>query len=279
MKRKVILSIIALLLILEACTQTEKTVWKTEPVFKIPESVFYDVSSKRIYVSNINGRPAEKNGNGFISVLDENGKVINLKWVDGLNAPKGIAKQNNKLFVTDIDRIAEIDIDKSRIVMYYSVPGASFLNDIVATDNGNIYISDSDKGVVFMLDKKGNVSLRFKGEMLKGANGLAMENGKLLVGTYNGIVEIDTHTKKTSLLVKHKGMIDGLIPLGEGKYVISDWKGKVEILQKNKNPETLINTTDKNINAADLGFIPGKEIILIPTFFDNRVIAIKIQNL
>ncbi len=275
MKRKVILSIIALLLILEACTQTEKMLWKTEPVFKIPESVFYDVSSKRIYVSNINGRPAEKNGNGFISVLDENGKVINLKWVDGLNAPKGIAKQNNKLFVTDIDRIAEIDIDKSRIVMYYPVPGASFLNDIVATDNGNIYISDSDKGVVFMLDKKGNVSLRFKGEMLKGANGLAMENGKLLVGTYNGIVEIDTHTKKTSLLVKHKGMIDGLIPLGEGKYVISDWKGKVEILQKNKNPETLINTTDKNINAADLGFIPGKEIILIPTFFDNRIMAVK----
>ena len=275
MKHKIFLSLTALLLLLEACSQSNKTVWETPPLLKVPESAFYDAHSKRIYVSNINGKPAAKDHNGFVSVLDTKGNIVNLEWVTGLNAPKGIAKHNNKLFVTDIDRVAEVDILKGKISKFYHVDGASFLNDIVCDKRGNIFISDSDKGVVFKLDTNGRPSIWCKDKILIGANGLAIKNNKLLVGTYNGIAEIDIRTKKRSLVIKHKGMIDGLIPAGKDKYIVSDWEGKVEILQKGKKPEILLNNINAKINAADLGFIPDRKIILIPTFFDNRVIAIK----
>ncbi len=36
--------------------------------------------------------------------------------------------------------------------------------------------------------------------------------------------------------------------------------------------------TEKKINAADLGYIPGTRTILIPTFFDNRISAISLLN-
>jgi hypothetical protein len=39
----------------------------------------------------------------------------------------------------------------------------------------------------------------------------------------------------------------------------------------------LSNTTEENIQAADLGYIPDKKWVLIPTFFDNRVVASKLQ--
>ena len=41
--------------------------WETEKVLQIPESVLYHESENILYVSNINGRPTQKNGQGFIS--------------------------------------------------------------------------------------------------------------------------------------------------------------------------------------------------------------------
>jgi hypothetical protein len=40
-------------------------------------------------LSNIDGKPDEKDGRGFISKISPvNGTIIELNWVTGLNAPK-----------------------------------------------------------------------------------------------------------------------------------------------------------------------------------------------
>ena len=57
--------------------QSFDKVWETEKVLKIPESVLYDEIRNQIYVSNINGKPTEKDGNGFISLLDREGNIKN----------------------------------------------------------------------------------------------------------------------------------------------------------------------------------------------------------
>ena len=65
--------------------------------FATPESVFYDKKNDRYLVSNINGNPTDADDNGFISIVSVDGKVENLKWIDGtaeniqLSAPKGMA--------------------------------------------------------------------------------------------------------------------------------------------------------------------------------------------
>ena len=83
--------------------QSLTKVWTTTAGLKTPESVLFDVQSNKIYVSNIDGEPSTKDGNGFISVLDMDGKMHNLKWVTGLNAPKGQAIYEGNLYVADID--------------------------------------------------------------------------------------------------------------------------------------------------------------------------------
>src|SRR5215204_3630946 len=72
--------------------------------FKNPESAVFDSATGIIYVSNVNGDdPAAKDGNGFISKLGTDGKVITLEWVKGLDSPKGLVLANGKLYAADVD--------------------------------------------------------------------------------------------------------------------------------------------------------------------------------
>jgi hypothetical protein len=58
--------------------------------FKQPESAVYDKATGAIYVSNVNGDPTQKDGNGFISKVGTDGKVSAAEWVKGLNSPTGL---------------------------------------------------------------------------------------------------------------------------------------------------------------------------------------------
>ena len=70
--------------------------WETAVVLKNPESVIYSPKQDILFVSNIDGKPNEKDQKGFISkVLPSNGNIIELSWITGLNAPKGMAIYNN----------------------------------------------------------------------------------------------------------------------------------------------------------------------------------------
>ena len=60
----------------------------------------YFIMSTRaeIYVSNISNHPFKKDGSGFISKVDLDGKIVELNWVGKLNAPKGLTIVNDKLY-------------------------------------------------------------------------------------------------------------------------------------------------------------------------------------
>ena len=107
-----------------------------------PESVIYDPTLNHLYVSNVNGSPIEKDANGFISIVSLSGKIIQEKWVIGLNAPKGLAIHDRTLYTADIDELVAIDIDSGRIINKFKVDDAKFLNDVTASENGDVYVSD-----------------------------------------------------------------------------------------------------------------------------------------
>jgi DNA-binding beta-propeller fold protein YncE len=110
--------------------------------FKDPESVVFDRAAGAIYVSNVNGGLMQKDGNGFISKLGPDGKVVAIEWVKGLDSPTGLALANGKLYAADVDRIAEIDLAKGEITNRYEAPGSKFLNDLAADKSGRVYASD-----------------------------------------------------------------------------------------------------------------------------------------
>lgn len=247
-------------------------VWECAKGLKVPESVLFDAVSGIIYVSNIDGKPSEKDGKGFISTISQTGELIKAEWVKGLDAPKGMAIYRKHLFVTNIDEVVEIDIATAKIVNHYKAEGAQFLNDIAVDNLGVLYISDSQAGCVYRL-KEGKILLWQKGELFKGSNGLCFGGGLLYVGTANSILKVNILSGKTQKSVENTCGVDGLYLSTSGKLVFTDWSGMLYTSAQGKKPELLLNTSIQKVNSADFGVIPPKNMILIPTFFDNKVVC------
>lgn len=248
-------------------------IWQTTADLKTPESVLFDEERDVIYVANINGDPSVKDSNGFISVLKFDGSVKNLEWIKNLNAPKGLAIFKGKLYVADIDQLVEIDIEKGAITTKYDAPGAVFLNDVTASMNGVIFVSDTRTAKIHVLNEN-KFTVWMEGEPFQNPNGLMAEKGKLLVGD-NNIYEVDIQTKKTTLLIKDAGGVDGLEKNNDGDFVFSNWPGRI-FIQKNGKTIKLLDTTAQELKTADIDYDLKHDLVLVPTFFDNHIIAYKI---
>lgn len=261
---------------IEAVPQVSlEQVWATDPVLEVPESVFYNEDADILYVSNIVGGHSDKDGVGYISKLSLDGEILEQKWVTGLNAPKGIAMMEGTLYVTDIDQLIAIDIETGEITNRYDVEGAKFLNDPVAADNKILFTDMEDNKIYALQD--GNISV-WKEEGLERPNGLAYNDGAVLVAS-NTLKKI-TSEGETEVLASGIGAGDGIGVVSENSYLVSNWNGEVYYVVEGENIEKvkLLDTKDQNMNTADIEYVQARNLLLVPTFQDNRVVAYKLNR-
>ena len=280
MKRSLQLSFFLVLITLGATVVAQSTlteIWRTDEVLNTCESVLYDGNLNQLFVSCINGSPAEKNSEGFISVVKLDGTIQSLKWVTGLNAPKGMAILGGKLYVADIDELVVISIKKAKIVDRIPVEGATFLNDVAVSPDGKVYFTDSDTGIIWIYSG-GKLQMWIK-EGLNRPNGLYIEEDRVLL-TSSGSQDlkvIDRSTGEAKVVTTDIGHGDGVEFTGkQGYYLTSSWSGEVFIISPDYNKLSLLKTSDQEINSADIGFNIEEQVVYVPTFFDNRVVAYKL---
>jgi len=271
------------------------TMVKTIDGFKTPESVKWDASSGNWFVSNINGSPLAKDGNGFISRLTKDGVVDSLHFITGgkngvtLNGPKGIAIIGDTLFVADIDVIRAFNKTTGAPIHSWDVSkqGAKFLNDVAATPNGDVYITDtqvafnadgsvSHTGVdrIFMLtrDRKG-AKIAIQSDSLGRPNGIVWDpkNNRFIVLAF-GTKAIHAWTpgpgNAVTTIATGPGQFDGVEIASDGRVLVTSWAdSSVSAITGN----TLTHVVTGVEAPADIGLDAARGLLAIPLFNKGQV--------
>lgn len=251
--------------------------WRTEG-FRRPESVVFDNAHNVLYVSNVGGD--EDGEQGYISKLTPDGEVTEAQWVTGLKGPKGMAVHDDRLYVSDVDRLVVIGVEEGEIVETYDAPDAEFLNDVAADNEGRVFVSDMNGNAIYVLDGE-EFSVWLEDEALMQPNGLLAEEDRLVVAAWGKgegadatpghLITVDYDSKRIESLGDGTpvGNLDGIEPDGEGNYLVTDWvAGALYRIQPSGEAEQLL---DLNQGSADLEYRAG--LALIPMMMDGDLRA------
>src|SRR5688572_29013216 len=210
-------------------------VWEATGL-KNPESAVYDAGAGVIYVSDVAGEPNAKDQAGFIAKLSPEGEVTDAEWISGLNAPKGMALAEGKLYVADIDQLAVVDVASGEIIAKHDAPGAKFLNDVAVAGDGRVFVSDMVTNTIWALEGD-KFEVWVQDAALENPNGLFPEAGRLVVGSWGVMADdfstkVPGHMKTVDLATKEikplgsaepVGNLDGVEGYGAGGYLATDW--------------------------------------------------------
>jgi sugar lactone lactonase YvrE len=252
-----------------------------------PESVLYDEVADRYLVSNINGKPLDVDNNGFISELSPEGKVTKLKFIAGgtaevkLNAPKGSALHGGLLYVSDITTVRKFDAKTGAPKGEIAIPGATFLNDVAASADGRIFVSDSGQkaggaglepngsDAVYVIDK-GKPRALAKSKELGGPNGLLLDDKSLLVNTFNSneLYRLDDKGARQDVTKLPEGGLDGLVRAGD-RLLVTSWKASAVFAGKLNDKFEVVVPNVKG--PADIAYDGKRKRLLVPLFMDNAV--------
>lgn len=262
--------------------------WNTKAELKEPESVVYDIMRNALYVSNVNGAPDVEDGNGFISLIGKDGKIEKLKWIDGLNAPKGMAIHGRNLFVADINALVVIDLDTAEVTKRYSLEGKHFLNDIAVSEEGMIYITDTETDTIYRL-YKGKFEAWLTNSKLDHPNGIYIDNKNIIIGSWGKPTEgWKTDIPGHLLLISPEdksikdfgtgdpiGNLDGIAKLNNSTLLVTDWyQGKLIKASTNGEVKVLLELGQ---GSADIYYLRSKKLLLIAHMLEGKLIAYAVK--
>lgn len=251
----------------------------TEPSasgFDRPESVVFDSARDRMIVSSLNGDFNAKDGNGYLSLLDAQGRLQQKSWITGLDAPKGMAISGDLLFVADVDALKVIDLSAGSLVQSYLGDGAVFLNDVTVAGDA-VYVTDLLENAIWRLDD-GVFAPWLKADDLSNPNGIAFDGQQLLVGSWGkdlqpdfstkalgDLLAVDLGSKKITVVAEAVGNIDG-IALAQGSIWVSDWV-KGTVMQVGADGSAVVASFPAGV--ADIG--TDGENLLLPHMMQGSV--------
>ncbi len=251
--------------------------WETDTTLKTPESVLFDKKDKLLFVSNIDGKPAEKDGKGSIGKIGLDGKIIQTDWVSGLNAPKGMGRFGNLLYVADLNEVVVIDIKKALITQRIPVENAIFLNDITVNDKGVVFVSDTRASKIHKIEL-GKATLYLDSlNGLKSPNGLLCVKDDLLVLDKGRFLKVDKNKQVLKIADGMDASSDGIVMVNPTDFIISCWAGITYYVTVDGSKEILFDNRSQKLNSADLGYDATKKILYIPTFYANKVVAYEVK--
>lgn len=257
--------------------------------FKMPESVEFDKTRQRYYVSNINQGVMSHDNNGSIGVINHDGQVINYEWIKGLHSPKGLALNGKLLYVADIGELTVIDVEKGEIIARHAAPESKVLNGITISPKGDVFVSDWFGNAIYRLHN-GVFEKWLDTTNLNTPNGLWATEDSLYVASWGANPKQDFSTDTTGRLLKislktkqitalDQGdaffNMDGLTKLSDNEWLMSDFmQGKVFSIKQDGNKITsATQLIQAKPGSADFFYQASEGLIVLPNVMNGTVAA------
>ena len=255
-----------------------------------PESVIHDADQDVYFVTNINGNPGARDGNGFISRMKPDGTVDSLHFVMGgrngvtLNAPKGTAITGDTLWVTDLDAVRGFNrFTGAPLATIEFGRRARFLNDLALGPDGRLYVSEmgvatNDAGQmsptgldnVFRIGDGHRIESIMTRSKVPMPNGITSHGQGLLIGSFSEPEVREWREDAESLVTvgKASGTVDGIGVLDDGRIGASSWDDST-VAVVGATPEPLITGVAA---PADFEIDRKRHRVLIPQLTENQVV-------
>ena len=227
------------------------------------------------FISNVSGEGAGKDGEGWISLISDDGAMVTERFAEGFNAPKGMAVLDGVLYVADIDRVRMVDAATGETQGVIEIDGAKFLNDATVW-NGAVYVSDSLAAAVLKI-VDGAATVWLQDERLGRVNGVLGAGDKMFIVTMESgaLYEADAGGALTEIAT---GMApaDGVGVVEGGGWLVSAVPGEIFYVSPEGAVTKLVDTKEDGISQNDLN-VYG-DIALVPNWRANTVTAWKITR-
>lgn len=126
--------------------------------FSGPEAVRYDSAQDVYFVANFNGNPVG-DANGFISRVSPKGSFDSLRFMTGtennpLHGPRGMFITGDTLWAADAEGVHGFNKNTGEHAAFIDFTSfePEFLNDIVEGADGNLYVTDTGKSTVYIIE-------------------------------------------------------------------------------------------------------------------------------
>jgi sugar lactone lactonase YvrE len=224
-----------------------------------PEAVVFDPARDVYFVSNINGDPGVKDGNGFITRISADGVVDSLHFIQGgrngvtLNSPMGSRIQGDTLWVLDVDVLRGFDARSGAPLTAIDLApaGAGFLNDLTVGPDGDFYITDTGvrwaKGKldhtapdrIYHVDRNRKVTIALESKALSSPDGIGWDPAgrRLILAPFGGSAVQTWHLGDPgpTNVAPGKVKFDGVEVEPDGRIVVTIWNdSSVSTLEGNQ---------------------------------------------
>lgn len=287
--RSILITAVTFLVFVAQATSAEKG---RKPL-DAPEAAYWHAESKTWFVSNLGGGLSlARDGIGWLARYDDQGRLVDPRWVEGMDAPTGIAAVGNLVYVADRNGVHEIDVNQAKILRTIEIPGSQFLNDVAAAPNGDLFVSDFEANRVYRLNRDRKPEIWLESNRLENPNGLIVDGDDLVIATWGPMTDPKTFA------VKHPGTIlkanlrsrklvplltgdpiasfDGIVQVG-GNYFATDWpNGRLLRISKAGAVQEVLTGF---YQLADLGYDPTSKTLAMPVMSENQLIFLRLGAL
>jgi hypothetical protein len=240
-----------------------------------PETVLWDSAADVYLVSNVNGDPGADDGNGFVSRIRPDGKVLSLKWIQGgrrgavLNGPKGMAILGDSLFVADLGAVRVFDRRTGRPIRVLVIPETTGLNGVAVGPDGRVWVTDLEENAVYRIHADSAIAVA-SGDDLDHPNGIAADAGGVDVAAF-GSAEVYriANGQRTTVATLPGGSLDGLLRLPDGSLAATSWADNaVYRIDPSGKVSTLVSDAP---SPSQIGWDGKRRRLLVPLFDSDEI--------